>query len=190
MTLTCGTTFNCFKPSNGCPLSLVAVTRRDSRGLVWRLLAVHTAMSIYDISISSCTRCRTSEFNWSSGSLLNGHLPDYTCTRCLDSDGLRRHRTRFLVTYRIRFMVLPQICMENIYAFTHPECHNQWKKLNRYNHKQRRNTMKFFLAGAPWTNNWIHNLYRKLRRQQYRDQYQNLVGDHIDFYSCICDYLI
>ena len=152
--------------------------------------AMHTAMSIYDISISSCIRCRTNEINWSSGSLHNGHLPDYTCTRCLDSNGLRAHRALFLTTYRRRFKVLPQICLENIYAFTHPGCHNQWKKLNRYNYKQRRNTIKFFLAGAPWTNNWIHNLYRKLQRQRHRGHYQNLGGDHIDLYSRICDYLI
>ena len=90
--------------------------------------AVHTAMSIYDISISSCIRCRTNEINWSSGLLHIGRLPDYTCTRCLDSNRLRAHRAAFLATYRKLFKVLPQICLVNIYAFTHPGCHNQWNK--------------------------------------------------------------
>ena len=119
-----------------------------------------------------------------------GRLPEYTCTRCLDSNRLRAHRAAFLTTYQKRFKVLPQTCLANIYAVTHPGCHNQWKKLNRYNYKQRRTTLKFFLAGAPWTNNWIHNLHRKLQRQGHRGQYQNYVGNYIDLYSVLCDYLI
>ena len=150
----------------------------------------HTAMSIYDISISFCIRCRTKDINLSSGLVHIGRLPEYTCTRCLDSNRLRAHRAAFLTTYQKRFKVLPQTCLANIYAFTHPGCHNQWKKLNRYNYKQRRKTLKFFLAGAPWTNNWIHNLHRKLQRQRHRGHHQNSVGNHIDLYLVICDYLI
>ena len=168
-------------------LSYIVTIRKVRVTLV--LLAL-TAMSLYDINISSCTRCRTREVNWSSGLMSIGRVVEYTCTSCLDSDRLGTHRAAFLTLYQKRYEVLPRTCLANIYAFTYPGCHNQWKKLNWYNYKQRRATLKSFLAGAPWTNNWIHNLHRKLQRQGHRGYYRTYIGNYIDLYSVICDYLI
>ena len=153
------------------------------------LLAL-TAMSLYDINISSCTRCRTREVNWSSGLVSIGRLVEYTCTSCLDSDRLGTHRAAFLTLYQKLHKALPQTCLTNIYAFTYPGVYNQWEKLNWYNYMQRRATLKFFLAGAPWTNNWLHDLHRKLQRQGNRRYYRTYIGNYTDLYSAICDYLI
>ena len=175
-------------------LSYIVTVRKVRVTLV--LLAL-TAMSLYDINISSCTRCRTREVNWSSGLVSIGRLVEYTCTSCLDSDRLGTHRAAFLTLYQKLHKALPQTCLANIYAFTYPGCYNQWKKLNWYNYMQRRATLKFFLAGAPWTNNWLHDLHRKLQRQGnrtclwkgkvYRTSTWNI---YTDLYSVICDYLI
>ena len=175
------------------------------------MLLAHTAMSFYDINISSCIRCKTREVNWSSGSMSIGCMDrhgtrmapanigstGYTCTRCLDLDRLGKRRATFLTLYQKLHKALPQTCLTNIYAFTYPGCYNQWKKLNWYNYMQRRATSKFFLAGAPWTNNWLHDLHRKLQRQGsraflckgkvYRTSTWNI---YTDLYSVICDYLI
>ena len=176
-----------------------------------RVFGPQTAMSSFDINISTCTRCKTSEINWSTGPACIGCLdlidtcmvPDntgstgYTCTRCLDLDRLVKHRATSFALYQQFHKVLPQTCVTDIYEFTYPGSYNQWKKLNWYHYTQRRSTIKFFLAGAPWTHNWIHDLNRKLQRQGRRDllwrgkaYHTSSWNMYTDLYFVFCDYLI
>ena len=156
---------------------------------------LQAAMTSYDINIRTCTRCRTSEIRWYAKD--NTRSADYICTRRLDLHRITKHRAAFLTLHRQIHKVLPQVCAYNIYDFIHPVDHSQWRKLNRHNYSQRSSTIRLFLAGAPWTNNWIHDLHRKLQRQSRRDLlwrgkvYRTSSWDsHTDLYVVLCEYLI
>ena len=131
------------------------------------LQALQVAMGSYDINILTCTLCGAREINWNAEG--NTGSTGYTCTRCLDLHRLGKHRATFFALHQQIHKALPQACATDIYDFIHPVDYNQWKKLNWHNYTQRRSTIKHFLAGAPWTNNWIHDLHRKLQRQSRRE---------------------
>ena len=174
------------------PRSLDTYRRARARHLFQSLQA---AMTSYDINIRKCASCSTREIRWYAKD--NTGSADYTCTRCLDLLRINKHRTAFLTLHRQIHKVLPQVCTYNIYDFIHPVNYSQWREFNRHNYSQRSSTIRLFLAGAPWTNNWIHDLHRKLQRQSRRDLlwrgkvYRTSSWDsHTDVYVVLCGYLI
>ena len=107
-------------------LSYIVTVKKVRVTLV--LLAL-TAMSLYDINISSCMRCRTTDVNWSSGLMSIGRLLEYTCTRCLDLDRLGKHRAAFLTRYIRNFT---QLCHKLVWQ-TSTRLHTRGAITNRRN---------------------------------------------------------
>ena len=152
-------------------------------------------MTTYDLNIRKCASCSTKEIRWLYKD--NTETADYICTRCLDLLCRNKHRNAFLTMHRQTFKALPQMCKHNIYDFIHPVNHSQWREFNRHNYSQRSSTIRLFLAGAPWTLNWIHDLHRKLQRQSRRDimwrgkVYRTSSWDsYTDIYGVLCGFLI
>ena len=112
-------------------------------------------MGSYDVNISACNLCTTTEFDW--GPTGNSDSAGYVCSKCLDLQCHVSHRDTIRTLHRQLHKALPQLVF--------PTNHNQWRRLNRRNYMQRTRTLQFFLGGAPCSNNDIQNLHKQLQQQ-------------------------
>ena len=98
-------------------------------------------MSAYDIKITACTHCSRSEFEWRPDWCLD--LTEYTCTISMDQRRLTRHRNGFTILHRQLLVELLPLFATDLYDYTFPTNHDQWKALNRHNRMQRTQTLHF-----------------------------------------------
>ena len=74
-----------------------------------------TTMGSYDVNISACTLCTTTEFDW--GPTGNSDSAGYICSKCLDLQRHVRHRDTIHRIHRQLHKALPQLCVSYIYDF-------------------------------------------------------------------------
>ena len=151
-------------------------------------------MSAYDIKITACAHCRRSEFDWRPNWCID--QGEYTCTICLDQPRLTRHRNGFTILHRQLLAVLLQLFTTDLYDYTFPTDHDQWKALNQHNRMQRTQTLQLFLSGAPWSKNHIYDLHQQLQQQMTRGHIWNGRRYHhsswdsrTDFLTVLCNFL-
>ena len=152
-------------------------------------------MGSYDVNISACILCTTTEFDW--GPTGNSDSAGYVCSKCLDLQSHERHRAIIHTLLRKLHKALPQRCASYIYDFVYPTNHSQWRRLNRRNYMQRTRTLQFFLGGAPCSNNYIHDLHQQLQQQRTvgllwkgKRYCTSSWGTHTDLYVVLCNFRI
>ena len=140
-------------------------------------------MGSIDSEMTWCYTCWRWEWDWRTD--FEGH---YTCANCKDLSNLARQREAFIKLHRHLAGILPhplslQFLFEHLHSnkFTH----------TRY---QRRETLRFFLLGAPHTPNFFYDLRTK-GWEQSRAIYRNgkhyfTKGWRFDFIDAVCDFLI
>jgi hypothetical protein len=151
-------------------------------------------MGSYDVTISACTLCTTTEFDW--GPTGNSDSAGYICSKCLDLQRHVKHRDAIHTLHRQLHKALPQLCVSYIYDFVFPTSHSQWRRLNRHNYMQRTRTLQFFFGGAPWSNNCIYDLHKQLQQQSTegllwkgKRYYTSSWDTHTDVYIALCNFL-
>ena len=110
--------------------------------------------------MNKCDRCDRMEFYWwPAHEPIDDEWRPYICTKCIDQ---KKEVTRigwFVALHRMRFP-------PEVFDFIYPENHRQCTFLDQCQRARRVDNLRYFLNGAPYTQNAIHNFPLQLEKHK------------------------
>ena len=145
-------------------------------------------MGTQNTELIRCFSCHCMEFDWRI------YYEDvYTCSKCKDLERFESHRNSFLTLYHHLIGVLPlPLSLPHLFDYLYPS-----NLRHKHTHIQRKRTLRLFLLGASYTDNYIYNLHTQLQEQMKRGHrwtsriyYQQCWNDQTDFLTILCAFFI
>ena len=145
-------------------------------------------MGTQNTELIRCLSCHRMELDWRIH-----YEDDYTCSKCEDLQRFESHRNSFLTLYHHLEGILPlPLSLPHLFDYLYPS-----NLRHKHTRIQRKRTLRLFLLGASYTDNYIYNLHTQLQEQMMRGHrwrgrlyYQKSWNDQTEFITVLCAFLI